>query len=273
MDTNEIERTVSILRDNYSVLVKEASDALTSEIKKLNQWALLLWGTETYTDFYKIIVKHFGDLDEKEITPGTIGSLCYGCNLSGVSSLREDGARSCAPTCFGSIPPSGIPQWVGCEAGVSLLYRDQKGSYRWKDLQKAKQQTTYIFFMDDTIAGAKPIDYAEIAKRGITKYSLYQYKNGNYFHLRSDSVVRSTGGAGTFVETMQTNGSGHLSKHFDKEDRRRRKNKSNGLIFAIIFLIILIIIACVFFMLSYRKSGKTSKRRTYGGGKSDSLFL
>lgn len=287
MDTNEIQRTVSILRDNYTVRLDEAPQALTSEINKLNQWALLLWGTETYNDFYKIIMSHFADLDERDIVPGTIAAFCYGCGLNSISSLSDKGARACTPSCLGSIKPSGVPQWVSCTAGVQLLYRDKKGIYRWKELQKAKAvtatrevPTTYIFFfddltyLDDSRSGAgppttslgearsdafgigsgksKPIDYKEIVKRGINKYSLYEYRGGNYRHVRTDASVPVQRLSSTATKLQGRSESDRETLQAHAVRSKRKHARLSGWAIAVVLIAILLIVAIVYFLLKPR---------------------
>lgn len=188
VDKDEIERTISILRDNYQIVVSGASKQLEVEINKLTKIANSLLGLESYNDFYRLIIKHFGDLEESQIVSGTIGAFCYGCNL--YKSLST-GVKVCVPTCIGSIPTPNMPRWISCDSNVFILYRDREKKYLWKEIQViAPDKLNYVFLIDDNDPDQSPIDYDVLRKKGIEQYAVYQMKEGMYKHIKSGKIEK-----------------------------------------------------------------------------------
>lgn len=254
IDRDEIERTISMLRDNHQVLLKDITTAphkhLEAEVSKLRKWAKSLLGLETYTDFYRLIIRHFGDLKSTE--PGTIGSFCYGCNsVPGGGGVSAGG---CTPTCLGSIPAPDMPGWVTCQSNVSILYRDKQGVYRWKDMQSMGDQTTYIFLIDDT--PDSPIDYNVITTKGIKKFSLYEMKNGTYKHIKTDNAPSAEKmsrmshpgrpGSNGDDRRMRWSDSGKIvpadESVRDLYRKEARRNKGHGFAFLILFVLFLVVV-------------------------------
>lgn len=181
---DDIELTITKLRDNHDIELSNLTKDLEIEVKKLRGWAENFLNTETYEDFYRIIIKHFSDLDN--IIPGTIGAFCYGCN----DTESFKGVKSCAAMCIGSIPPPNIPDWADCDSNIRLLHL-VNGSPVWKDLQiVGHNKLTYIFVLPSAGEDPKYVDISDniLREKGIKSYEIYTIYKKTYCHLRSGVI-------------------------------------------------------------------------------------
>lgn len=242
VDRDEIERLIAQLRQHHSMRLKGAPEDLQTQVKKLRDWAERFSGFETYDDFYRIIIKHFGDLDE--IQPGTIGAFCFGCQIG--KSLPNPSTRACSATCLGSIPAPDMPHWINCECNVFLLSQEKDGSHHWKTLQTvSKSRVAYIFLLGDLQGEIKT---EELEARGIVRYYLYQYRNGTYKELPSQRISTLKGPSGSDRQVRDD------VIHRIEQIRKKRQRNHLKVVFFAILIIVLIIVALLFFITRRRKA-------------------
>ncbi len=259
IDKNDIEKTIIYLKNNADVIVNEAKADTSSELDKLYTYATHLYNTESYSDFYKIIVKHFSELPD--IKPGTIAAACYGC--SNINGLSEN-LRSCAATCIDGIPPPKIPQWASCENTVALLIREGGNSYL-QVLKKKDGNFAYIYMLtgeSNPSARLTSGEYELLLNERIMEYHLFNYNNSYYLDM-SKGVVKVP------IPTLKSRGYGDLDKkdtavveshnNFIKRNakywRLAGKKQGNGqkIVFGVIFIAIFIILLVAVFRISRRK--------------------
>lgn len=231
--TDDIERTISRLRDNHTISLDNLPNELEIEVKKLRGWAENFIGTETYPDFYKIILKHFSDLDN--IIPGTIGSFCYGCSHS---AGFEDN-KPCSATCVNSIPPPNIPTWVECDSNVSLLYINgdvPTPTINWHDIHTVgTNKLTYIFVMSGP--QSTKITDGMLKDKGIRSYSIYRVNNGLYTHIRTGTVGRVSGN-----KKLTTRKNEHVYEEIVNKDRKKQLIGYSAIYILVMLLVLILII-------------------------------
>lgn len=176
----DIEKTIIYLKNNANILVKEANTDLKAELNILYTYVSQLYNTESYSDFYKIIVRHFGELTT--ITPGSVAAVCYGC--SNIKGLPKD-SQSCAAACIDGIPPPKMPSWAICDNTVAILFRDE-GKSTLKVLQKKENTFAYIYMITgekDPNAKLTREEYELLLNERIHEYHLFNYNNSYYLDM------------------------------------------------------------------------------------------
>lgn len=234
IDWNEIERNVKFLRDNYYAGLDELDPKMEASLQKIKNMALKLRGTSSYSNFYSMLTRHFGDLETTDFLPHTVGSYCYGCSTA--NSRGFVGNKSCSLHCAsdGGIMSPEIAEMATCTDNVYLLnfwdeYENNKSSvqHEWKDLQVVgPEKFSYIFAINNS---ANPIEISEelLVERGIKKYSLHEYRNGAMALIKS-------GEASSKSNLLTAGASGNQQVNIKKvpegteaSGRRRRRSRTS----------------------------------------------
>lgn len=230
IDKGDIERTIEFLRKNHDILLNQANKDLSDEIDRIRSYVRQFHGTSSYKDFYKLVVKHFGDVSEP--MPGTIASFCIGFHQA-KGELKQ---KKYAATCIDSIPPPDEPLEREYHHSVILIYRDGVHVF-CKPLYTCKTSSTaFVFLMNDesTDESLSTKEIEMIRQLGITSYHLYTYRGGVYYDI-SKGIVD--------ISRSLRLGFHSNDDHSSKKHHENNNNTTNTtLIWIILFVVILIII-------------------------------
>ena len=190
IDVNELDKLMANLRRNADTPIRELSDELGKQFRRLISYVSLLYDSSSYNVIYNVVLKHFSNLDR--VIPGTIGAYCAGCHVKTSLSSTKPG---CSPICAGSMPQN-KDDWEFCKNTVILAtYDNNRFTYTLLKSGETKEDkaSAYIFVnysSHNAFPGFSDAEKNQLKSLGIERVTLNGYKeNGREYVELMDGPI------------------------------------------------------------------------------------